>query len=136
MCMKKLCTTNAGWTIFLLRLFLAWIFIKAGLGKAFGLFGGAGIEGFSGYLASLDFSFPLLLAYLVAWFELICGIMFLLGAWTRLASIPIIVIMIVAIVKVHPTNFNYPALVLLASLVLIETGSGKLSVDGLLAKKS
>jgi putative oxidoreductase len=135
MCMKKLCITNAGWTISLLRLFLAWIFIKVGLGKAFGLFGGPGIEGFTGYLTNLEFPFPVIFAYLVAWLELIAGIMFLLGLGTRLASLPILVIMIVAIVKVHPTDFNYPALALIGSLILMEMGSGKLSVDGLLAKK-
>ncbi len=135
MCLKRIYDTKAGWMVFLMRLFLAWIFIRAGAGKTFGWFGGAGIDGFIGYVTSLGFPFATFLGYFVAWAELICGLMFLFGFWTRLASIPIVIIMMVAIIKVHPTNFNYPALVLLSALVLIETGSGKLSLDQLLTKK-
>ena len=134
-CKGKLFQTNAGWAVTLLRLFLAWIFITSGSGKLFGWFGGFGISGFAGFLEKIGIAFPIFNAYLVGWTELICGILLLFGFLTRIASVFIIIIMIVAIIKVHLTDFNYPAVVLFSALALIELGSGAFSIDRLISKK-
>lgn len=81
------------WTI-LIRLLLAGVFIPEGIQKLIfpddlgaGRFAGIGIP-------SPEFFGPL-----VGWFELICGFFILLGLLGRLASVPIIVIMIVALIS-------------------------------------
>ncbi len=134
-CKDKLFQTNAGWAVALLRLFLAWIFIASGAGKLFGWFGGTGVNGFAGFLEKIGIFFPMFHAYLVGWTELVCGLLFLFGFLTRVASVFIIIIMIVAILKVHLTDFNYPAVVLLSALALIELGGGIFSLDRLFSKK-
>lgn len=132
---KNVWATSAGLGVTFLRLFLGWIFLTSGAGKLFGWFGGFGIHGFAGFLQKIGIGFPVFNAYLVGWTELICGILLLLGLLTRFASVFIIIIMTVAIIKVHPNDFNYPATVLLSALALIETGSGTFSIDRLIAKK-
>lgn len=121
-----------GVSIAFLRIFVGWIFIRAGLSKAFGFFDGPGIENFVGYLRSLEIMFPLEMAYVVAWLELICGLLLVLGVLSRMASIPIIVIMTYAIYRIHPTDFHYPAVILLSAVVFLQYGSGTLSLDRLI----
>ncbi|MFA6378492.1 MAG: DoxX family protein [Candidatus Omnitrophota bacterium] len=132
---KNICSTHVGLGVMFLRLFLAWVFITSGTGKLFGWFGGFGINGFSGFLEKIGIGFPVFNAYLVGWTELICGILLLFGFLTRFASIFIIIIMTVAIVKVHFNDLNYPAVVLLSALALFEIGSGAFSIDRLITKK-
>lgn len=121
-------------SISFLRIFIGWIFIKAGLSKAFGFFDGPGIENFAGYLRSLGVMFPGEMAYVVAWLELICGLLLAVGFLSRVASVPIIIIMLYAIFRIHPTNFNYPAVVLLSAVIFLQYGSGKLSLDSLIQR--
>ena len=109
---KRISVTHAGLGVMLLRLFLGWVFLSSGCGKLFGWFDGSGIQGFSGFLEKIGIGFPVFNAYLVGWVELICGVLLLLGLWTRLAAIFIIIVMVVAVLKVHPNNFNYPITVL------------------------
>ena len=131
MIFKKLLKTQAGWSIFFLRLFVAWIFIKSGGGKLFGWFDGMGMGNFMPYLASLEIPEHEIMAYVVGWSELVAGVLLAFGFLTRLAALPIIAIMVVAIVKVHPNDFYYPGMVLLSALVFLQYGSGKLSVDNI-----
>jgi uncharacterized membrane protein YphA (DoxX/SURF4 family) len=78
----------------------------------------------------------------VAWGELLCGIAMLLGLYTRIAALGLIVIMVGAIYMVtgahgfsNPAGgggYEYNLAILAICVVLIIKGSGPLSVDGLL----
>lgn len=133
--MTKMFCTDKSWGILLVRLFLAWIFIGSGLKKVFGLFGGPGLDGFTGFLDKIGIAPASFFAPLVGWSELICGALLLLGLLSRLASVVVVIIMAVAIVKVHPTDFNYPGIVLVSALAILNLGSGTFSIDRIIAKK-
>ncbi len=60
------------------RILMAFIFIMAGFGKLAG-----GIEGTAGYIASVGLPAATLLAWLAAIFELVAGLMILVGFMTR-----------------------------------------------------
>lgn len=47
--------------------------------------------------ARIGFPHPLFTAHFVATFEILCGLMVLLGLWTRLASIPLLIVISTAI---------------------------------------
>ncbi len=130
---KKIHQTAAGWSVVLLRFFIAWIFIKAGAGKLFGFMGGPGMDNFTTMMSGLGFSATM--ASFVAWSELIFGIFFAAGFLARMAAVGFIAIMAVAIIKVHPTDYFYPATVLMSSLVILHLGAGTFSLDKLLARK-
>lgn len=53
----------------------------------------------TGRFAKIGFSDPSFWAYFTATFEIICGALILLGLFTRLATIPLLIIMIVAFVS-------------------------------------
>jgi len=81
------------WTIFV-RLLLAGVFIPEGIQKLiFPEVLGAG------RFAKIGIPWPEFTGPLVGWFELICGLLLLMGLLGRLASVPIIVIMVVAIIS-------------------------------------
>jgi putative oxidoreductase len=104
------------------------------------------IEGVSGYFASLGIPFPTLNAYFVGGMEFIGGLCLLLGFASRLAAIPLIVIMIVALLTEHyealinafsdPQTFirQYPFNYLLTALIVLAFGPGKISVDAVLKR--
>lgn len=72
--------------------------------------------------------------------EVICSVLILAGFATRLATIPLIITMLVAVFVIHETDpfkVKEPALYyLLVYLVLLLAGSGKFSVDYLLSSKN
>jgi putative oxidoreductase len=71
--------------------------------------------------------------------ELVCSILLIIGLLTRLAIIPLIITMLVAVFIVHSVDGfekqELPALYLGVYIVLIITGAGKYSVDRLIAKR-
>ena len=104
------------------------------------------------------FRFPELLGPFVGVVEMVCGALVILGLFTRLAAIPMIVIMIVAIISTkvpillghdlwmfHPpklARYGFWSMMhearadfdmLLGSLYLLIEGGGKWSLDALLA---
>ena len=99
----------------LIRLYLAPIFIMAGFSKTQLL--NEDVSGLSALLADpniiawfgnsdwgLGLPFPALLANLVIWVEFFGGWLLLVGAFTRLISIPLMFTMIVAATTVHADN--------------------------------
>ncbi|MBI2284457.1 MAG: DoxX family protein [Bacteroidetes bacterium] len=72
--------------------------------------------------------------------EVICSVLILAGFATRLATLPLIITMLVAVFVIHeadPFKVKEPALYyLLVYLVLLLGGSGKFSVDYLLSPKN
>jgi len=89
---------------------------------------------------------PEFFGYFVPSFEIVCGVLILIGLLTRLVSIPIIIIMLVAIVSTkipillndgfwelaHAARTDWS--MLLGSIFLLFVGSGKFSIDYYLAK--
>lgn len=122
--------------LFILRLAVGVVFIGHGLQKAFGMFGGAGIEGLSQMLESLGVMPPVLWAWVTAIGELAGGTLLILGIFPRLSALVIAMIMTAAIVLVHWKNgyfasnggFEYPLLILMCCISVILAGGGKYSV--------
>jgi len=99
-----------------------------------------------GRFIKIGIPIPEFSAPFVGVFEILCGILILIGLFTRLASIPMIINMIVAIstTKIpillnegfwkmaHETRTDWS--MLLGSIFLLIVGSGKFSTDYYLAK--
>jgi putative oxidoreductase len=72
--------------------------------------------------------------------EVFCALAIVLGLFTRLAAIPLIVTMLVAAFVIHADDpwakKEFALLYLLPFLSLVFTGAGKYSLDAFLAKRS
>jgi len=89
-----LATRAPGWSILVRFLVGLLVFLPEGIQKlAFPEVLGAG------RFASIGIPYPALMGPLVGCVEVLCGALIILGLLTRLASIPLIVIMVVAIVS-------------------------------------
>lgn len=70
--------------------------------------------------------------------ELFCGMLVVLGLFTRLAVIPIIIMLLVAIFSAKATqplmNKELDFLYLVPFIVLLFCGAGRVSVDGMMSK--
>jgi len=94
------------------------------------------------WFESMGLPLPTLQAYMAASTEAAGVVLLTLGFATRLISIPLIIVMIVAIVTVHLGNgfsagdngFEIPLYYMLMLLVLVGHGGGKFSVDNFLPK--
>jgi len=139
--LQKIIQTDNSKTTIIIRLLVGIVFLSEGIQKfLFPAIRGAGRFDKIG-LPSPDF-----LGSFVGTFEILCGVLILIGLFTRLASIPTFIIMIVAlaITKVevlaidgfwqmmHGSRTDWA--MLLGSLFLIIKGSGYWSVDKLLMK--
>lgn len=120
----------------ILRLSLGAMFFMHGLQIALGKMGGPGAEGFSKMLAGLGVAPALFWAYVAGYSILIGGLMLILGIFTRLACIPLIIFMLVAIIKVHwakgfflmAGGYEYNFIVIAALLALMLLGPGDFSL--------
>lgn len=147
-------TSDSSATI-LIRILVSVVFIPEGIQKlAF-----AGVLG-SGRFASIGIPFPYFFGPLVGSIEITCGLLILIGFLTRLASIPLIIVMIVAIISTKIPIlldedwwiFHLPALsrygfwsmmhelradtsMLFASLYLFIRGAGQCSFDAWVYKE-
>ena len=92
------------------------------------------------WFGSIGIPFPTFNAYMAASTEILGVVLLTLGLFTRLISIPLIVIMIVAITTVHIGNgfsagnngFEIPLYYMLFLALFASLGAGKLSLDYLL----
>lgn len=95
---------------------------------------------FRDFLEAQGIPYPLVAAHVSAWAQFICGILWLLGLFTRWAALIMVINFCVALLLVHlglPYEQNILALNLLAvSLCLLFTGPGRLSLDARLLKQS
>jgi putative oxidoreductase len=97
----------------------------------------------SEWFGSMGMPFPTLNAYMAATTEITGMVLLTLGFLTRLISLPMIVIMVVAIVTVHWENgfsagangFEIPLYYMLFLLILVTFGAGKFSLDRLIFKE-
>ena len=126
------------WLALLLgRLAVGLLFLSTGWGKVHS------IPKVTAFFAELHIPAPGLNAVVVAYSELICGSLLVIGLLTRLATIPLIVSMIVALLTakradihgifdlVGAEEFTYLCLL----VVLAAVGPGSAAVDHLLARK-
>jgi putative oxidoreductase len=119
------------------RLTLGWVFLQSGWGKLHSL--PKVIE----YFGSLGIPAPQIQAPLVAFLEFLCGLLLLLGLATRLASLPIIAIMAVALLTAQKENIHELSdlfglseyLYIALALWLGAYGAGPLSLDAVFAKR-
>ncbi len=101
------------------------------------------IDGIAEWFGSMNIPLPTLNAYMAATTEALGVVLLILGFATRLISIPLMIVMVVAILTVHLGNgfeagdngFEIPLYYMLMLLMLIISGPGKYSVDSLLSKK-
>jgi len=97
----------------------------------------ADIDSVAQWFGSIGIPFPTLNAYMAASTELIGIVLLILGFMTRAISLPLIVIMIVAIVTVHLPNgfsagengFEIPLYYMLFLFLFFANGAGKFSLD-------
>ena len=72
--------------------------------------------------------------------ELVCGILIVLGLFTRIATIPAIITMLVAVFFAHwndpLADKEHALLFLFAYGAIFSLGGGRYSLDGLLAKRA
>ncbi len=145
----RLFRTNNDITPLILRLFLGAIFFPHGAQKALGLFGGYGFSGTMGFFTQ-KMGIPVVIALLVIAAEFLGSIGLITGFLTRLSAFGIASVMTGAIFMVHLPNgffmnwsgkqagegFEFHLLAIGIALVLLITGGGGLSIDGLIAQKS
>ena len=94
---------------------------------------------FSHFLGANGFPWPLPGAVISAWAQFLCGILFILGAFTRWAALVMIVNFLAALLIAHRTGGYPPAalaiMMLAGSLTFLVHGPGRLSVDAMLDRK-
>ena len=90
-----------------------------------------------GFMSFLGMGSTISLA-MVVFAEFFCALFIILGLFTRLATIPLIVAMSVALFKAHNSQFfgdgEMSALYLATYLALLLVGPGKISVDSMTGK--
>ena len=92
------------------------------------------------WFGSMGIPFPTLNAYMAASTEVLGVVLLTLGLLTRVISIPLIVVMIVAIVTVHlphgfsagDNGFEIPLYYMLFLLIFFSQGAGRFSLDRLI----
>jgi len=132
----KILSTGNDKKIIFIRLIVGLIFISEGFQKYLivNILGPA-------FFKEIGFINPMFWAYFTGAFEIVCGFLILIGLFTRLASIPLLIIMITAFITTklpiltskgfltfaheYTTDFS---LTLLLTLLFIY-GSGKWSID-------
>jgi putative oxidoreductase len=120
----------------LMRLAVGAFLIPHGAQKLFGAFGGD-INQTAGLFGKLGIEPALPLAYTVGCIEFFGGILLAIGLLTRVAAAGIVIMMIVAVVKVHLGNgffwtkagFEYPLLWAILAFAIFLRGGGEMSVD-------
>lgn len=135
--MKRLLLSNAGYEVTLFRIMIGIIFAAHGAQKLFGLFGGYGIEGTAGFMESIGLTPGYLMAFLAGAGEFFGGLFLIAGFLTRFAALITAIISIVAMITVHINNgffmsnngFEFILLLLVGSISLIISGSGKVGID-------
>jgi putative oxidoreductase len=127
-----------------LRLAVGAVFMAHGAQKLFGVWGGGGPEGTAAFFSQVGLSpaYPLALAVGVT--ELIGGLMLVIGAYTLVAAFALLVVMGVAVWKVHYANgfflnwgltpdrghgFEFNLVLVAALVALTLTGAGAFSID-------
>lgn len=124
--------------LFLIRLVLAYGFMDPALMKI------KNINDIAEWFNGMGIPFPLASAYLAAYTEFVGFIFLALGFATRIITVPLLFVMLVAIKTVHWENgfeagnngYEIPLYYLLMLFLLMVYGPGKWSLDYVLSKKA
>lgn len=133
--------TYPSWSLLVVRLGLGVVFFAHGSQKVFGWFGGPGLAGTIKSFRGL--SVPPAAATLAAFIEFLGGCAMLTGLLARPAAVGIIVIMLVAIAKVHAKHgfflnlgvpgkgpgYEFNFVLIAVALAILIGGAGVLSID-------
>lgn len=125
-------------SLLLARLAVAYGFLDPALMKW------SNMKGTADFFGSIGIPFPLLNAYMAATTEIVGIVLLTLGLLTRLISIPLVVVMIVAISTVHLAHgfsagnngFEIPLYYMLFLFIFMAHGAGKFSLDYYLFEKA
>jgi len=131
---KNILSKGQSVSLLLARLAVAYGFYEPAMQKW------SDISSIATWFDTLGIPFPTLNAYMAASTELLGVVLLTLGLFTRLISLPLIVVMIVAIVTVHlphgfsagDNGFEIPLYYMLFLTLFASFGAGKLSLDHLL----
>ena len=122
------------------RLVIGLLMAGHGAQKAFGWFGGYGLDGTGGFFESLGFRPGRLFAAAAAYGEIVSGLLIAAGLFGPAGPALMLSIMIVAAVSVHwkqglfaaSNGIEVPLLYATAAVALALTGPGRISLDALL----
>ncbi|MFH6988454.1 DoxX family protein [Flavobacterium collinsii] len=138
---KKIINTDNSKTTIIIRMIVGAVFFSEGVQKF--LF--PAIRG-AGRFEKIGFPSPDFLGSFVGFFEILCGVLLLVGLLTRLASIPLIIIMLVAFATtkaevlanegfwelLHGSRTDWA--MLLGGIFLLVKGGGNWSIDKILMR--
>jgi len=124
-------------SLFLARLAVAYGFYDPAIKKW------QDIDGIATWFGSMGIPFPTLNAYMAASTEALGVVLLTIGLFTRLISVPLMVVMVVAIMTVHlahgfsagDNGFEIPLYYMLFLFIFASHGAGKFSVDYFLFEK-
>lgn len=124
---------NIDVAVLILRISMAALMLAHGLPKFLSLFSGEPVQ-FPALIGTPELSLAL-----AVFAEVLCSILILFGLGTRIATLPLIITMLVAVLLIHGADpFSKKEMglhYLIGYVVLLITGSGKFSIDHLLNKK-
>jgi putative oxidoreductase len=126
--------------LLLLRFAVGGVFFAHGMQHVFGMWGGSGLGGLTGYLSGFGFRNPGVLAWVTALTELIGGAGVVLGLFTPLAAAGLLALMINAVLLKAGNGFfiagppgagavELEVVLGLGAAALVLTGSGRLALD-------
>ena len=128
---------NTDLALMLLRIVVGVVFLMHGYQKYFVM----GIPGVEGFFTHVGAPAPQITAYVVATVELVCGALLILGAFTRLVVVPLVIDIATAIALVHihngffvPMGVEFAMTLMTAGIVLALAGGGVASVDRMLRR--
>jgi putative oxidoreductase len=135
--------TEESYSALPLRLIAGILFIAHGAQKLFAWFGGYGLDGTGQWMESIGLSPGYLMALMAGSAEFFGGLLLVVGFITRPTSFVLAITMLVAIFTVHIDNglfmsnngYEFGLALFAISVSLIISGSGKLSLDSLVAKR-
>lgn len=128
-------SSNASdWASLILRLTLGLLMLTHGFSKLMNL-----TSGTMEFADPIGIGVPASLA-LTVFAEFLCSILIVIGLWTRLALIPLIITMLVAVFIVHQNDgladMEHGLMYLLSYFALFLLGSGAYSIDAFLKRKT
>ena len=131
---KNILSHGQSLSLLLARLVVAYGFYNPAMEKW------SDIDSVATWFGSMGIPFPTLNAYMAASTEIVGVVLLTLGLFTRLISLPLMVIMLVAITTVHLSHgfsagdngFEIPLYYLLFLALFASLGAGKFSLDHLL----
>ncbi|HEX9424202.1 MAG TPA: DoxX family protein [Pyrinomonadaceae bacterium] len=141
--LQRILTTSAPPSILLIRLVVGAVFLSEGIQK-FLFPNDLGV----GRFIKIGIPAPQVMATFVGMVEIVCGTLIIFGLLTRLAAIPLIIDMVVAIVTTkipillksgfwamaHEARVDYA--MLLGSIFLLVVGADRLSIDWRLGSRA